>query len=381
MSNHLRAFWDEPRATPHPPQRVRRDWVLLAAVVAGALLEVALRVEMDQRILGLVMVVGLAPTLLWRRTHPLAAVVVAFGTTAAVDAVLLAVHAPPTDMYSQLYFLVLPYALVRWGSGRDVVVGSAVIAISATLGIAISWAGFGDLFGGTAVLVTAMVLARLTRTQHAARERKLEQAKAEERVQIARELHDTVAHHVSAIAIQAQAGRALAATTPTAPVQALEVIEAEASRTLAELRAMVRMLRNSEPADYAPQSGVADLDRLAVRTPTGPRVDVSLAGDVDRLSPAVDAAVFRIAREAVTNALRHARNAHRVDVRVEANPSTVHLQVRDDGDPVSLAAYDPGFGVTGMAERAALLGGTCLAGPAPDRGWSVDVTLPREVPE
>jgi signal transduction histidine kinase len=327
------------------------------------------------------MVVGLALTLLWRRTHPLAAVAVAFGSTAAVDAVLLAIDAPPTDMYSQVYVLVRPYALVRWASGREVVAGAVVIAIAAGLGVAISWTGFGDLFGGTAVLVTAMVLARLTRTQHGARERKLEQAKAEERVQIARELHDTVAHHVSAIAIRAQAGRALAATTPTAPVEALEVIEAEASRTLAELRAMVRMLRSQEPADYAPQGGVADLDRLAVRTPTGPRIDVSLAGGVDRLSPAVDAAVFRIAREAVTNSLRHARNASRVEVRVDANGTTVHLQVRDDGDPVSLGAYEPGFGVTGMAERAALLGGTCLAGPASDRGWSVDATLPREVPE
>jgi signal transduction histidine kinase len=379
VRNHLRAFWDEPRATPPPPRRVWGDWVLLAAVVVGALLEVALRDDMDQRILGPVMVVALAPTLLWRRTHPLAVVVAAFGASAAVDAVLLAIDAPPTEMYSQLYFLLLPYALVRWGSGRDVVAGTVVIAIAAGLGTAIGWAGFGDLFGGTAVLVTAMVLGRLARTQHGVRERRLEQAKAEERVQIARELHDTVAHHVSAIAIQAQAGRALAATTPTAPAEALEVIEAEASRTLAELRAMVRMLRNRESAEYAPQSGVADLGRLAVRSPTGPRVDVSLTGDVDRLSPAVDAAVFRIAREAVTNALRHARNANRVDVRVEVNGSTVHLQVRDDGDPVSLAAYDPGFGVTGMAERAALLGGTCLAGPAPDRGWSVDATLPREV--
>nr|WP_246391407.1 histidine kinase [Nocardioides soli] len=224
-----------------------------------------------------------------------------------------------------------------------------------------------------------MVLARLVRTQHGARERKLEQAKAEERVQIARELHDTVAHHVSAIAIRAQAGRALAASNPAAPVEALEVIEVEASRTLGELRAMVRMLRNQEPADYAPRAGVADLDRLVVRTPAGPQVDVSVSGDVDRLAPAVDAAVFRIAREAVTNALRHARNATRVAVRVEANGATVHLQVRDDGDPVSAAAYDPGFGVTGMVERATLLGGTCLAGPAPDRGWSVDATLPREV--
>ena len=99
-------------------------------------------------------------------------------------------------------------------------------------------------------MLLSCVRARAVRsgTQHGARERRLEQAKSEERVQLARELHDTVAHHVSAIAIQAQAGRALAATSPAAPVEALEVIEAEASRTLAEMRAMVRVLRNQEPA-------------------------------------------------------------------------------------------------------------------------------------
>ena len=113
------------------------------------------------------------------------------------------------------------------------------------------------------VLAGSMVLGVSARTQHGARERRLEQAKAEERVQLARELHDTVAHHVSAIAIRAQAGRALAATDSGAPVEALEVIETEASQTLAEMRAMVRVLRNREPADYAPQAGVADLGRLA----------------------------------------------------------------------------------------------------------------------
>ena len=76
-----------------------------------------------------------------------------------------------------------------------------------------------------------------------------------------------MAHHVSAIAIQAQAGRALAASSPESSVEALEVIEAEASRTLAEMRAMVRVLRNQSPADYAPQPGVADLERLAGASP------------------------------------------------------------------------------------------------------------------
>ena len=208
----------------------------------------------------------------------------------------------------------------------------------------------------------------------------MEQVKSQERVLLARELHDTVAHHVSAIAIHAQAGRALAATSPSSPLEALEVIEMEASRTLAEMRTMVRVLRNEAPVDYAPQPGVADLERLSGASPAGPRVEVSVSGDLAALPAAIDAAVFRIAQEAVTNALRHARNATLVDVHVVGDSSTVSLVVRDDGDPgVADPAPGAGFGLTGMVERALLLGGACRAGPCAGRGWAVSATLPRQV--
>jgi len=109
-------------------------------------------------------------------------------------------------------------------------------------------------------------------------------------------------------------------------------------------------------------------------------VKVRVSGDLAALPAAIDAAVFRIAQEAVTNALRHARNATLIDVRVAGDPSTVSLVVRDDGDP---GAADPapeaGFGLTGMVERALLLGGACRAGPCPGRGWAVSATLPRQV--
>jgi signal transduction histidine kinase len=90
--------------------------------------------------------------------------------------------------------------------------------------------------------------------------------------------------------------------------------------------------------------------------------------------------VFRIAQEAVTNALRHARNATLVDVRVAGDRSTVSLVVRDDGDPGAAdPAHEAGYGLTGMVERALLLGGACRAGPCPGRGWAVSATLPRRV--
>jgi signal transduction histidine kinase len=164
-------------------------------------------------------------------------------------------------------------------------------------------------------------------------------------------------------------------------VDVLEVIEREATQTLAEMRAMVRMLRSQEPAEFAPQAGVADLARLASSSPGAPQVEVTTYGDLSGLPAAVDAAAFRIAQEAVTNALRHARNASRVQVQVVGNRAALHLRVRDDGDPaVGGSAPVAGYGLTGMAERAAMLGGTCVAGPCPDRGWAVEATLPRDAP-
>ena len=333
MINPLRSVLDEPRA-PSPPARVWWDWLLVGAVAVSALLEVTLREDLRLPWLSLLVTVGLAPTLLWRRTHPFAVVAVAFGTAVVVDVGLIIADQPALDMYTTIYFLLLPYALFRWASGREVLAGLAIILVAATTAFFVSWTGVADLVGGSAVLVTSMALGVAARSQHDHRRRRLEQAKAEERVELARELHDTVAHHVSAIAIQAQAGRALAASSPQSSVEALEVIETEASRTLAEMRAMVRVLRNQSPADYAPQAGVADLERLAGASPAGPRVQVKLSGDVAVLPAAVDAAVFRIAQEAVTNALRHAHNATLVEVRVDGDPSSIRLTVRDDGDHI-----------------------------------------------
>ncbi|WP_166392100.1 histidine kinase [Nocardioides ochotonae] len=379
MSNPLRSLLEEPRP-PDPPVRVWRDWVLLAGVTVVGVLEGVLREDLPLRGLSVALALGLAPLLLWRRTHPLAVVATAFGVTAGVDIVLVASGAPALDMNTMVYLLVMPYSLFRWGSGREAVAGLAIILVPATLSLVVSWTGVADAIGGVAVLLSAFALGWAVRSEHGARERRLEQVKSEERALLARELHDTVAHHVSAIAVQAQAGQALAPTSPSSPLEALAVIEEEASRTLAEMRAMVRVLRNEAPVDYAPQPGVADLERLAGASPAGPRVDVSVSGDLSALPAAIDAAVFRIAQEAVTNALRHARNATLIDVRVVGDQSTVSLVVRDDGDP---GAADPGdeagFGLTGMAERALLLGGACRAGPCPGRGWAVSATLPRQV--
>ncbi|MFF2083540.1 sensor histidine kinase [Nocardia sp. NPDC058176] len=374
----LRSLWDEPRAAD-PPEQTWRDWVLVGVVMVTALLEGTFREDVTWRPLVTIVTVGLAPVLLWRRTHPLVCVVVGFGTGMALALASQLAGIPGVGLHTMSFILVLVYALVRWGSGRQIVIGLAVVAVGAAVSIATDYTGPTELFGGLAVLAAVAAGGAAFRYRAESWRRALDQVRSQERVGLARELHDSVAHHVSAITVQAQAGRAMARKRPEAALEALSVIEGEASRALAEMRAMVRVLRDGAPAEYAPQPGVADLVSLARRDPD-PVVDVELAGDLAGLRTQVDAAVYRIAQESLTNALRHARNASRVEIQVAESAGRLRIRVTDDGriDPARPTTH--GFGLLGMTERVRLLGGTLRAGPMPGGGWAVDAELPTETP-
>ncbi|MFI6575506.1 sensor histidine kinase [Nocardiopsis sp. NPDC050513] len=366
----LRSVWDEPRPSD-PPPRTRWDWALVGALVAVAVVEGLLRPDLPWRALTVAVVAGLALTLPWRRTRPLAVLAVAFGVSAAFP---LLTGGTSAAMYTMAYLLLLPYALVRWGSGREIVAGAVIVLAQSGVGAVVD--GVADTVGGFAVLFSVGALGAALRFRAKARARELDQVRLRERERVARDLHDTVAHHVSAMAIRAQAGLVTAESRPGAAVDALRVIESEAARALTEMRAMVRALRRSDPADLAPHPGVGDLRRLAGRDRSGPSVQVEVDGAVDDLPPSVAAAVFRLAQESVTNARRHARNATRVEVRVTADDTSVRLRVSDDGDAVRPTA-SRGYGLTGMFERAGLLGGSCEAAPDPGGGWTVTAVLPR----
>ncbi len=373
LSSAVRSFLAEP-PVPDPPARVWRDWALLYAIPVSALLETIFRQDLVWRPVGLVVCLGVAVTLLWRRTHPLLVTAIAFGATTLVDtAARLFADEPTAVLLTTGFLLVLPYSLLRWASGRDAAIGMGLIlGLHAVAEIANG--NLGDLVLGAAFFLLAAALGASMRYRTGARLRERDQVRLRERERLARELHDTVAHHVSAIAIRAQAGRALAASQPGAAVEALEVIEDAASRTLTELRALVGALRDGDEPDLTPQRGVADISRLAGTT-DGPRVDVELSGDLDGLRPMVGAAIYRIAQESITNAVRHARQATLIAVRVCGEDDCVRLVVRDDGEAIAGAV--PGYGLAGMTERAALLGGTLEAGPGSGRGWTVTAMLPR----
>ncbi|RNL62020.1 sensor histidine kinase [Nocardioides marmoriginsengisoli] len=375
FADFFRSILAEPRA-PDPPARVWRDWVLVGALLVTAAGEAIFRTDVPARPLATVVAFLVIPVLLWRRTHPLLATAAGFGCAMVLHVPMFVADISDAGLNVMACVLLLPYALYRWASGREALIGTAVVAVPAGLGLATT-EDLAEVIGGSTVLVAAFALGAAMRYRAVARQREVQQVRTLERGELARELHDTVAHHVSAIAIQAQAGRAVAATDPASAVEALAVIEAEASRTLYEMRTMVRVLRDGEAADYAPPRGIGDLDDL---TRMSPVVQVHRDGDLAGLSQPVEVAVYRICQEAVTNAIRHSLNATTVTVAVTGDVGVVRLRVHDDGE-AARPGPGVGYGLLGMAERAKLLGGACQAGPDPLGGWTVEATLPREVPQ
>lgn len=346
-------------------------------LVPLVILELAVRDDIGWAPITLGLSIALTFALLWRRTAPLVVIATVFGTLAALSVATLLGLPGPTSLYTLVWVLVLPYALFRWGSAREAAIGSVVVLASAALGIAVDAPGPSEIVISIGLLLLPAALGASVRYRSTSRIREIEEAKHRERELLARELHDTVAHHVSAIAIQAQAGRALAASDPARSLDVLEVIEEAASRTLSDMRSMVSILRGNEQAELTPRPGLMDIQRLARSSEELPRVDVALSGDLDDLTPAMDAALYRLAQESITNALRHARQASRVDVRIHGDGEVVRLSVTDDGGTGPTDQTTWGFGLVGMAERANLLGGSLEAGPGPDQGWTVTALLPR----
>jgi len=372
----LRSLWVEPRPA-NPPETGAGDWALVAAFVGWAVNEAVLRDGMAPAPVLLIATLAAVAPLPWRRSHPLPAVLVAFGTLIVVDLFRMATGTQGALTSSVSATLVLTYALFRWGSGRDAVRGLLVILTWLAITFVADVTTLTDTITGYAFFFFAAALGAAVRYRARIRIRDIQEAKAREREQLARELHDVVAHHVSGIAIQAQAGRAVAATHPERAVDALATIEEAATRALTELRAIVGVLRDARHSSLTPQPGMADIEQLATTGAAQPRVEVTLTGELTDLSPSVAAAVYRLAQESVTNSRRHARHATRVTVQVTGETDHVRLTVDDDGSTGSPHRSPDGYGLVGMRERVTLLGGTFAAGPTADRGWRVEANLPR----
>jgi signal transduction histidine kinase len=308
-----------------------------------------------------------------------------------VPVVILAVAGYPTGA-SPNWLLVGMYTVAAYTGPLERLLGAVTVAIG--LGVIMVF-GAPDLTGtdialnaalfATAYFVGATIRNRRlyaenleVRAARLERERdeEGERAVASERLRIAQELHDVVAHSMGVIAVQAGVGAHVIDTDPAEAKKSLEAISRTSRSTLTEIRRMLGVLREDEGAQYAPVPGLADLDRLVREvTAAGVDIDVQAEGDRSELPPGVDFTAYRIMQEALTNVLKHAGPA-RVEIRITYEPDALALEVADDGRGVNGRSKDGGHGVMGMRERVGVYGGSFEAGPRPGGGFRVRVRLP-----
>jgi signal transduction histidine kinase len=205
----------------------------------------------------------------------------------------------------------------------------------------------------------------------------------EERVRIAREMHDVVAHALAVITVQAGVGRCLADKRPEKASAALGSIETIGRTAQDELRVVLGLLRDGEAgtAPLAPAPRLIDLKDLAdtVRA-SGIRVELRMSGTDRRLSPSLELSIYRVVQEALTNVVKHAPGA-RAATELTVSAGKVRLDVRDDGGPggeAPRAGLGTGHGITGMRERIGAFGGWLVAGPTPGGGFQVTAEVPIE---
>jgi signal transduction histidine kinase len=318
--------------------------------------------------------------LAWRRRRPLAVVTVVSGTLAAQS--LLAGPSPDS------FFL--PPALAVYTVAAHTERRPALFGGALGLAAGLAWFGVSDFLLPTTMLGGAWLGGRLVRERQLRadvledrtvvlereREQRARAAVAEERVRIARELHDVVAHGISVIAVQARGGRRMIETEPAEARQAFDSIETTAQSALTEMRRLLGMLRSDdEQLALAPQPSLENLDSLVAQVrEAGLPVEVSVEGEQVALPPGVDLSAYRIVQEGLTNALKHAGPA-RARVYVRYRPDDVEVEIVDDG-PGKQNGDRRGHGLTGVRERVALHGGELDVGRVPEGGYALRARLP-----
>jgi signal transduction histidine kinase len=376
----------------------------------------------DLDVLAFVLVLAAPIALVWRRTRPEVALGVAFASVIAY----LALDYPKGPIFIGLILSYVNAVVAGWRrlAVATLVTGYVIVAWVMPAfddGPWPDWALVGGLAAWLLVLASASELIRSRIEQRraliqraverdAARAEEARRRASEERLRIARELHDVLAHNISLINVRAGVALHLVDERPDGVDAdqvrpALAAIKDASKEALGELRSVLDLLRQGEAAPLAPTAGLADLDRL-VDGARGTGLDVRVEridgegravahADIARGLPAgVDLAAYRIAQEALTNVVRHA-HATQVTVRLRRTPDELEVQVDDDGVGTTAPLGPPdgdradgapgadgadrsdgGRGLAGMRERALALGGTADAGPRPGRGFRVRARFP-----
>jgi signal transduction histidine kinase len=316
-----------------------------------------------------------------------------FALMALAQAGLVLLRTQPSA--NVLTWLVAPYSAAAYASRRVQLViagGTAVVLVLLGLPIGHGWAQRGEAVQLIVIGAGAWIAGMVVRSRRAAaeevrqrahrlereREEHARQVAAQERLRIARELHDIVAHKLSIVVVQAQAAQRVG--DPARATGLMAIVEETGRSALEEMRRLLGVLRPSaEESDVSPpqpQPRLAALDSLLAEVrAAGLPVTLTRSGDPVPLPDALDLSAYRIVQEALTNTLKHAGPAH-ATVQLHYAEDRVEITVTDDGQGGTALVPGSGHGLTGMRERAALLGGTLEAGPQSGGGFRVHVTLP-----
>jgi signal transduction histidine kinase len=341
------------------------------------------------RPLAAAVLLAMTGVLMWRRRQPLAVAVVVFGGLVAVS-----LGWDLMDNFVSPFgaLLVAVYSIGAYSSFRVAVTVYGLLIAFILSGALFDNRPIGDLLWVASILTGVWAAGRGVHLRqqrvspladHALaleheRDAKARAAVAEERIRIARELHDVVAHGISVIVLQARGGRKVLDPREDEAREAFEEIETTAQQALTEMRRLLGMLRRQdEELALGPQPSLANLDVLAAGVrDAGLPVDVVVKGKVDGLPPAVDLSAYRLVQEALTNSLKHAGPAH-ARVFVNCSGDELEVEVTDDGRGVNGNGLSAGgHGLTGMRERVNMLGGEIEVGPRETGGFALRARLP-----
>ena len=331
------------------------------------------------------MVVSLA----FRRVNPLLAVAVC---AAAGTGMVVQVSSPTPAV---LVVLVVVFSAARHLSGAASLV-VVPIGVAASVVGPLSWMAkipaelrFMAVGLLSALCLSLIVNAYLLGRRYAAQSRltELDEALAEERflagtrstdgrarAEVARELHDVVAHSLSVIVVQAEGAKALASKKPEATVEALDVIARTGRNSIGEMRRIVSLLRGESDATFGPSPSLPQIPEMVAKA--GPRITLEMPEELPAVPDSLGLTTFRVVQESVTNFLKHAGPTAQATATISCAPEAIDIRVTDDGVGVHSASEGHGAGIRGMRERVAAMGGTFKAGPRTGGGYEVRARLP-----
>lgn len=347
--------------------------------------------------------------MLWPATGPVVVAVIVAGCAALLlrrrfprTVFVLAVFVAHTYLLAPVavggpLLCVAAYSLAVYGGTRVCLIGSgvalaalggtaAILGFSGAISPMIAWNAvvgetitttIGALIGTNVGNRKRYVAALIERSRQLVveRDQQAQLAGAAERDRIARELHDIVAHSLTVMVALAEGVAASTDIERSRP--GATAIAATGREALRDMRATLGVLRESDAAPLAPLARDTTAETVASARAAGFDATLTVAGDRPPLSSATQLAISRIVQESVTNAIRHARGAERIDVSVDYRADAVEIRVADDGEPVVLPPPSAsGYGLRGLRERVELAGGTVTAGPRASRGWLVSARMP-----